>query len=320
MIYVITNNHTKYLVDIREVLGVNLDDENKFQEKYEYCIERKMLKENTSLHQNMRDSVAVLETALDKFKHIFPTYTDHSIIHSENVLQLCNALLKERIHLLNVDECYILAMSCYLHDVGMCITEADYQEFLSQIETDNYLEEYPDATLADIVRTFHNEFSGCFIKKYSDFFEIPTKEHVWGIIQVSRGHRKTDLFDRSEYPDIILENGNVLHLQCLAAIIRLADELDVTVERNSPLLYEKLILIDSKDIGAFSLHEAIRGINIYDDRIVLRINAQGALLKSVENLCEKIRETMNYCSEASKYGDARLLPQMQLVLDNLNTF
>ena len=290
---------------------MNLDDE-----KNEYCIERKILKENISLHQNLKNAVAVLGIALDKFQHIFPTYTDHSILHSENVLQLCNTLLKDRIQMLNADECYILAMSCYLHDVGMCIIEEDYREFLSQIETDDYLVENPDATIADIVRTFHNEFSGCFIKKYSDFFEIPTKEHIWGIIQVSRGHRKTDLFDRSEYPDIILENGNVIHLQCLAAIIRLADELDVTVERNPSLLYEKLRLIEAKDVEAFAQHEAIRRLEIYDDKIVLKVNAQGDILTSVENLCGKIRKTLDYCREASKYEGVSLLTQMQLVMES----
>ena len=290
---------------------MNLDDE-----KNEYCIERKILKENISLHQNLKNAVAVLGIALDKFQHIFPTYTDHSILHSENVLQLCNTLLKDRIQMLNADECYILAMSCYLHDVGMCIIEEDYREFLSQIETGNYLVENPDATVADIVRDFHNEFSGCFIKKYSDFFEIPTKEHIWGIIQVSRGHRKTDLFDRSEYPDIILENGNVIHLQCLAAIIRLADELDVTVERNPSLLYEKLRLIEAKDVEAFAQHEAIRRLEIYDDRIVLKVNAQGDILTSVENLCGKIRKTLDYCREASKYEGVSLLTQMQLVMES----
>ncbi len=295
---------------------MNSDYENELYEKYEYCIERKMLKENKSLHQSMRDAVAVLEIALDMFKNIFPTFTDHSLLHSQRVLQLCNVLLKERTQMLNADECYILAMACYLHDSGMGITEADYQEFIAQIEMGNYLEEHPNASVADIIRSFHNEFSGCIINKYSDFFEIPTKEHTFGIAQVSRGHRKMDLFDRAEYPDIVLDNGNTVHLQCLAAIIRLADELDVTAERNSPLLYGRMELTNPKDIEAFAQHEAIREIEIYDDKIVLKSHAQGNILTSVENLRCKIKETLDYCREASEYDGLRLLTQMNIVLDN----
>lgn len=296
----------------------NTKNQLNLSEEYEYCIERRIFKENIALHQNMKNAIAVLGIALDRFVKIFPTYTDHSVTHSQNVLQLCNALLKEKIKMLNADECYILAMACYLHDVGMCIAESDYLEFLSQIDTHDYFDKNPESTVADTVRTFHNELSGCFIKKYADFFEIPTEGHLFGIIQVSRGHRKTDIFDKAEYPDYILENGNTVHLSCLAAIIRLADELDVTVERNSPLLFKNIELSDPKDIEAFAQHEAIRETEIYEDRIVISVHAEGDTLLSVENLCRKINETLNYCSEASSYDGVKLITQKQLVMETFN--
>lgn len=296
---------------------MDIEIEQNFFEKYEYCIERKLLEEDINLHQNLKNAIAVLGIALDQFVNIFPTFTDHSVIHSEDVLQLCNGLLNEKIQMLNADECYILAMSCYLHDVGMGISESDYQEFLTQIDTKNFFSKHPDATVADTVRTFHNEFSGCYIKKYADFYEIPTKEHVWGIIQVCRGHRKTDLLDKSEYPDLTLDNGNIVHLACLAAIIRLADELDVTVNRNSAILYEKFDLVDPADIDAFAQHEAIRGIEGYEDRVVLKVHAQGESLSLVENLCGKIKETLDYCRDISGYEGTRLLSQTQILIESV---
>ena len=46
------------------------------------------------------------------------------------VIDSCNRLIgEEQIQKLNADELYILLMASYLHDVGMGISEKDYEEF-----------------------------------------------------------------------------------------------------------------------------------------------------------------------------------------------
>ena len=56
---------------------------------------------------------------------------------------------------------------------------------------------------------------------------------------MSRGHRKTDLYDEEEYPtDYRLPNNNTVCLPYLAALIRLSDEIDVVASRNPLLLYD----------------------------------------------------------------------------------
>ena len=81
-----------------------------------------------------------------------------------------------------------------MHDVGMGINTKDFEEFRTNVDRKGFFQEHPDATDAEFVRAYHNEFSGMYIEKYADVYEIPSKEHVFAIKQVARGHRKTDLF------------------------------------------------------------------------------------------------------------------------------
>ncbi|WP_205948352.1 HD domain-containing protein, partial [Pyramidobacter sp. C12-8] len=59
---------------------------------------------------------------LESFLPRFPDFTDHTILHSMDVLEYCNMLIGEKqIERLSAAECYVLIMSCYLHDIGMGI-------------------------------------------------------------------------------------------------------------------------------------------------------------------------------------------------------
>ncbi|OON84663.1 hypothetical protein B0D78_12545, partial [Pyramidobacter sp. C12-8] len=69
-----------------------------------------------------KDSAAVLQKMLESFLPRFPDFTDHTILHSMDVLEYCNMLIGEKqIERLSAAECYVLIMSCYLHDIGMGI-------------------------------------------------------------------------------------------------------------------------------------------------------------------------------------------------------
>ena len=77
-------------------------------------------------------------------------------------------------------------------------------------------------------------YSDLFIRKYAELFEFPSKAHLEAVIQISRGHRKTDLQDECIYPiELPTPDGDTICLPYLAALIRLADEIDVTANRRS---------------------------------------------------------------------------------------
>ena len=94
-----------------------------------YLCEQKLKRENPQLHKRVADSVVCVERMLVKYQNIFPTYTDHTALHSINIIDFCNRLIGKNIDQMNADEIYVLLMGAYLHDSGMGITMSDYKNF-----------------------------------------------------------------------------------------------------------------------------------------------------------------------------------------------
>ena len=235
----------------------------------DYLLESKLREEDSGLHQRTKDSAVVLQKMLESFLPRFPDFTDHTILHSMDVLEYCNMLLgEEQIKRLSAAECYVLIMSCYLHDIGMGINQKNYETLSEKIDFGDYFETHSRDDAETIIRDFHNEYSGLFIRKYAELFDIPCDEMVFAIVQVSRGHRKTDLFDTSEYHDLMTPYG-IIRTAFLAAVIRLADEIDVGVDRNSELLFDSSKVKGKGGIEAFGTHESIRRVEVCEDAIVL---------------------------------------------------
>lgn len=89
---------------------------------HDYLLENRLANQAPELHQRVKNNVVVLQKMLESFFNWFPDFTDHSTLHSLDVLDFCNRLLGEQVNSLSVAECYVLIMSCYLHDVGMGIS------------------------------------------------------------------------------------------------------------------------------------------------------------------------------------------------------
>ena len=68
---------------------------------------------------------------------------------------------------MNADEIYTLLTACYFHDVGMGISEKDYREFSPKIDFGQYFDTHSREDIPRIIRDFHNEYSGLFIRKYA---------------------------------------------------------------------------------------------------------------------------------------------------------
>ena len=105
-----------------------------------FLCEHKLKQENPELHQVFTNSVFCLQNMLYKYQNIFPTYTDHTSLHSLNVIDFCNRLIGSNIEKMNTDEIYVLLMGGYLHDSGMGISMSDYEKFKENIDFGNYFE------------------------------------------------------------------------------------------------------------------------------------------------------------------------------------
>ena len=262
----------------------------------DFLLEAKLKRENADLHRRASDSAAILQKMLESFLPRFPDFTDHTMLHSMDVLEYCNLLIGEKqIARLSAAECYVLVMSCYLHDIGMGINQKDYEQLSEQIHFGNYFATHDRSDVQTTIRDFHNDYSGLFIRKYAGIFDIPSEEMLFSIVQVSRGHRKTDIFDETEYPDIETPDG-IIRTPYLAAIVRLADEIDVGVGRNSELLFDFSRARHHGGEEAFGTHESIRRVEVRDDCIALYIKPKAPLyVELIGHLANKIQDTLDYC-------------------------
>ena len=310
-------------VNYRNLLGLNvltitIKEENLIEKnEVDYLLEKTLRELDADLHQRFRDTVFATQKMLTRFKLLFPEYTDHSELHSMTVIDSCNRLIgTDQIGMLNADEIYVLLTACYFHDVGMGISEKDYESFKENLHEKEFFAAHPDAGRADFVRTYHNEFSGLFIDKYADLFEIPSPAHVFAIKQVARGHRKTDLFDREAYPSALaLPNGNTVCLPYLASLIRLADEIDVVATRNPLVLYDIDTLTDAVEIRENRKLEAVKSMKMTRDAFILSCETDDEeLFEDLRKMADKMQRTLDYCREVTEKRTGFKISQKKVVL------
>ena len=284
--------------------------------KQDYALELRLRELDPALHRRFTDAVFALQHVLSNYKLIFPEFTDHTELHSLTVIDFCNRLIGDQLSELNADEIYALLMGCYFHDTGMGISEKDFHAFSEEIDFGDYFETHSRENKARIIRDFHNEFSGCFIRKYADFFELPSKEHLFAVIEIARGHRKTSLIDEKAYPIALsVPNGNTICLPYLSALIRLADEIDVTAARNPILLYHTDLVVDPQQIFYRRMHEAVRDLHITKDAFTLMIRTDDPKVwDALEQLAQKMQHTLNECKEAVLLRTSYVITQERIVL------
>ena len=270
------------------------------EREHDFAMEFRLRELDPALHRRFTDGVFGLQQILSNYQLIFPEYTDHTELHSLTVIDFCNRLIGDQMERMNADEIYALLMGCYFHDTGMGVSKKDYEAFSRQIDMGDFPVQHPDAPVPVVIRTFHNEYSGLFIRKYADFFELPSEAHLRAVIQIARGHRKTDLMDERVYPRALpVPGGNTICLPYLSALVRLADEIDVTSARNSPLLYDIGAMTDEVERAEHLRHRAVHGLEIDPEAFLLRIDDTDPVVTgSIRRMAEKMQATLDECRAA----------------------
>ncbi len=265
--------------------------------QYDYALERRLRELDKNLHTRFKDTVFAMQHLLSNYQLIFPEFTDHTELHSLNIIEFCNYLIGDQIDKLNADEIYAILVGCYFHDTGMGISRQDFEEFSKKIDFKDYFLTHSREDLPRIIRDFHNEYSGLLIEKYARFFEFPSPAHRFAIRQISRGHRKTDLEDREEYPLALpLPNGNTICLPYLSALVRLADEIDVTASRNSHAIYDLSKITHEIDLIEFMKHDAVKALRIEDKRFVMEIDSDDEkIVAGLKIVAGKMQKTLDQC-------------------------
>ena len=271
------------------------------EKNYDFTLEKRLRDLSPDLHKRFTDTVFAMQFILSNYKLLFPEYTDHTELHSMNVIDFCNRIIGPQIDKMDADEIYCLLVACYFHDTGMGVSKKDFEAFSKEIDFGDYFETHDRTNARRIIRDFHNEFSGRFIAKYADFFDIPSKEHLNAIIQIARGHRKADLTDTAVYPTTLeLPNGNTVSLPYLASVIRLSDEIDITAARNSHLLSEIPAMVSDMQMMEYRKHDAVKEMVVEKERFTVKYSTDSPEVEAaLFTLFSIMQKTLDECRAAT---------------------
>ena len=159
----------------------------------------------------------------------------------------------------------------------------------------------------------------CLPYKYAPLFDLPSEEYVFAIKQVSRGHRKTDLFDEKEYPaDYKMPSGNTVCLPYLASLLRLADEVDVAASRNPLILYDlgylesvagEIQVLETKKLMA------VKQVKMTKSAFILETESdEKDVLDALDKMIVKMQETLDYCRDVTEKRTDFTISQKRVIL------
>ena len=128
-----------------------------YNQNYDFLLEYRLMELNKELADRHSCCIPVFERMLDNFLIVFPTFTDHSLLHTMNIMNISNQLLRENILKLNASEIYIYLMACALHDVGMGVSDKDMDTFTDASGLREYADAHPEISKPNFIRKFHND-------------------------------------------------------------------------------------------------------------------------------------------------------------------
>lgn len=261
--------------------------------KNDYFLERQLFILNPELHRRYKDCVVTSQLILARYQSIFLEYTDHTLLHTMNVVENCNRLIGNQTKLLSGDDIYVLLMGCLFHDVGMGISRNDFLDFTQRMN-----KSFSNQDFAKTIREYHQEFSAMFLEKHWELLDIPNEAYLFAITQICRGHRKADLLNAEKYPcHYFVDTERSVCLPYLTALMRLADDLDIVADRNSILIYDIDKITTPISHIEFAKHKAVFLVELNEQTIIIHTKIDDSAVRDgIILLCKKISDTLHYCS------------------------
>lgn len=264
-------------------------------------LELKLNELNPKLYSDLQETKQIVSKLLQQYIKNFPTYTDHSIEHTQEVLDIAgNLLTKTEVNSLNADEIYVLSMACILHDVGMCIPESKIKLIEKTEDLIEYRRLNPDYSRENYIRDIHHILSLKFINDEWRMLKIPSEKYAEAIGLVAQGHRKVDIDDFDVYdPQFFVHSGrDFICLPYLACIIRIADELDITNARTPEILLKYYIPDNDISKIEWNKHKSTILVNFKGSKVIIQAKCtDNNMLSALEGLFDKIKNVINNCQK-----------------------
>ena len=191
--------------------------------------------------------------------HYFRFFTNHASLHSQMILKRLKELLSET-RMKNDYEYYLFFTAAYAHDLGM----------LPQKINGEY-EDYTGKDVVVLARKRHHVRSYEHIKANWRQMGLSGETQSEHLGSVCKAHSsKEDINKVGESAGCIIDGEKCeIRLRFLAALIRLADGLDLEHRRIPPEFITKGAKLSEKDIEEYIKHGSVRKIAInHKDRMI----------------------------------------------------
>ena len=105
-------------------------------------------------------------------------------------------------------------------------------------------------------------------------------------------------------------------LPYLAALIRLADELDIESDRNSAFLYDPMLIKNDISRLEFLKHQCIQSVEIRPtDVLVKAVSDDPKICEGVMDVVSKAAEVLDYCRMVVSKRTSFTIQQQRIILD-----
>jgi len=176
-----------------------------------------------------------------------------------------------------------------------------------------YMQAYPHAGAHDFIRQHHHDLGALFVMDNWQSCGIPNETMAVAVAEVCRGHRKSDLMDRTLYPTDLKIGSGTVNMPYLSAVIRLADELDISASRNLLLQYAGYVPEEHVSVAEFEKHRSLRGDFAGENFIIKAETNSRTEYDALLELYAKLKETLNYCQTVVSDCTGDYLPVRYMV-------
>jgi len=227
---------------------MNIDTDFKMDDltliKYLKSVDSPFLPKIQEVFESVKD---ILNT---RIQYVFPNYTLHNTGHSFRIMQYMSKIVND-ISKLNELEITLLIYSALLHDIGMAVSEED----VNLIKTDSFpfcevkfsamkkiMNGNEDLALQEYVRRIHASLSGKYIvENLKDKLVIPkliNLDFAKELALICQAHTEDYDWIKTNLRTNEVRGDYSFNPQFIAAVLRLADVLDIDGNRTPYNLYK----------------------------------------------------------------------------------
>jgi len=249
--------------------------------------------ESPELFANYEQNISVLRFALQRYKKLFPYASDYSIVHSIEIIEMCERLIGEQsIGRLSADDCYCLLMAAYLQFFGFGVDDKHYEEFLPLLEEERISERGMKTTIQANVAFF----SVCMIEKYGDLFEFPSELHKLIITNLVKVNDIANEISADDYYDAELPDGDTLHLTYIAAVLKLAERLSELTNKNVDLTSEVFSSCSEEEVMEMIERMAVAEIGYVDGEVVIGMKGSETVSELIKRNVADAEKMLSLCT------------------------